>query len=85
MGLQFVYDMGTHWKYLETIQMNTYNIFYCKALIFLHAGQFFILVMLFDGFFPIFFFKSFRNTIRVSNSLDPDQAGFKLFAKVISR
>ena len=41
--------------------------------------------------------KSFRNTIRVSNSLDPDQArhfsrsdlgpssGSKLFAKVISR
>ena len=32
--------------------------------------------------------KSFRNTIRVSNSLDPDQArrsGSKLCAKVISR
>ena len=50
------------------------------------------------GFFFFFFNwlfqrKSFRNTIRVSNRLDPDQArcfylawsGSKLFAKVISR
>ena len=36
-------------------------------------------------FFKINFFKnSFRNTIRVSNCLDPD-LDYKLFAKVISR
>ena len=59
---------------------------------------FFLFVCLFVffivcGFFLNYFFsnKSFRNTIRVSNSLDPDQArrfvepGSKLFAKVISR
>ena len=46
-----------------------------------------------DFVFKINFFdKFFQNTIRVSNSLDPDQArhfvgrsGSKLFAKVISR
>ena len=36
----------------------------------LHAGQFF---MLFSSSADLFFFKIIRNTIRVSNSLDPDQ------------
>ena len=33
----------------------------------------------------IFLINSFRNTIRVSKGLDPDQSGSKLFPKVISR
>ena len=62
----------------------------------MHAFFFFFFFFLssVDFFFKINFFKkSFKNTIRVSNSLDPDQArhvvrpdlGPKLFAKVISR
>ena len=42
-----------------------------------HAGSFFVLFYLLsaDFFFQNQLFqKSFRNTIRVSNSLDPDQA-----------
>ena len=41
-----------------------------------------------DFFFKLIFLKnSFRNAVRMSNNLDPDQArqfGSKLFAKVIS-
>ena len=66
----------------------------------LHAGKFFMIFLSFADFIQNWLFQNknweiqfFRNTIRVSNSLDPDQAGHlfcqtwswsKLFAKVIS-
>ena len=57
------------WNILYEIIFYKYN--------FLHAGYFFMLLLSFADFFiNIFFSKnSFKNNIRVSNCLDPDQDG----------
>ena len=40
----------------------------------MHPRKFFMILLSPADFFKIYYFKdSFRNTIRVSNSLDPDQ------------
>ena len=70
--------MCTHWNCLNEmfpISVPTSYVFVEKSFNTLHAGKFFMVFVVCCFRSKLFFSKnSFRITIRVANSLDPDQA-----------
>ena len=79
-------DLGPHCLHAKFILKHQVLLFWWELIICM-LGIFFIFCCRLLTLFEIFLKNSFRNTIRVSNGLDPDQDSCcrsKLFVKVIS-